>query len=473
MNGSVISRKAVTLLYIALTSCIVFVIAGCSQVANSSASSTQGSSSEWEYNDLDAAQILEALKGKGAHIGQTVVYDEKTDPNGKLGTEGYYTSKATFTDDRLDSSEAKRGNDLSRDYGGTIEVFANEDDCIAREKMVVDSVEGVGGVGDMYVYRYENVLLRIGCKLDSDQAEEYLKAFVANGDADKCVKNGMAVDGYVPLEKTGVQTELYGVVFSTGEGWSIGNPKDSSGFKMVYIENGTDISQRCYVGRINEEPASTAVVEQAMKTIIDDTGRGSAITTVDIDGIKAWRGSAKSDKPEVIWSYTLIPMNASIVVVCYYVTDDAPENAIPSFEKTIHLNEEGLESATAAAAKMAAGDAAATGSQSSAAATPTASGATAAESASSNDDGTVSADIKDALDSYEAFVDDYIEFMDRYKNSGDTASMMNDYLEYMQEYNELSQKIDAIDENSLSVADHAYYVEVMSRVSQKLLSAAA
>ena len=84
----------------------------------------------------------------------------------------------------------------------------------------------------------------------------------------------------------------------------------------------------------------------------------------------------------------------------------------------------------------------------------------------------VSPDLKEALDSYEAFVDEYIEFMQKYKNSNDMTSMMSDYLSYMQKYSELVAKIDAMDTKNMSTADAAYYLEVTSRVSQKLLNAA-
>ena len=87
------------------------------------------------------------------------------------------------------------------------------------------------------------------------------------------------------------------------------------------------------------------------------------------------------------------------------------------------------------------------------------------------DNGQVSPDLKEALDSYEAFMDDYIAFMERYNSSDDTASMLNDYLNYLQEYSNLMAKIEAIDADSLSTADYAYYIEVTSRVSQKLISA--
>lgn len=48
--------------------------------------------------------------------------------------------------------------------------------------------------------------------------------------------------------------------------------------------------------------------------------------------------------------------------------------------------------------------------------------------------------------------------------------MATDYASMMKRYSEFSQKVDAIDENSLSSEDSAYYTEVMTRCAQKLAS---
>ena len=61
--------------------------------------------------------------------------------------------------------------------------------------------------------------------------------------------------------------------------------------------------------------------------------------------------------------------------------------------------------------------------------------------------------------------------MEKYKNSDDAASMLMDYSSYMQQYADLMQKINSIDTSNLSAADYAYYIEVTSRCSQKLLNA--
>lgn len=81
-------------------------------------------------------------------------------------------------------------------------------------------------------------------------------------------------------------------------------------------------------------------------------------------------------------------------------------------------------------------------------------------------------DFKAAMDSYEAFFDEYCEFMKKYNNSDDTISMMADYASYMAQYADTMEKMEAIDEDDLSDAEVMYYAEVSTRISQKLLEAA-
>ncbi|MBQ6390337.1 MAG: hypothetical protein IJH88_01785 [Eggerthellaceae bacterium] len=87
-----------------------------------------------------------------------------------------------------------------------------------------------------------------------------------------------------------------------------------------------------------------------------------------------------------------------------------------------------------------------------------------------NDSGEVSPDLKEMLDSYEAFMDEYVEFMKTYQESDDTMGMLSKYSEYMQKYLDFAQKVEAVDTSNMSAADYAYYIEVTSRVSQKLLT---
>lgn len=112
------------------------------------------------------------------------------------------------------------------------------------------------------------------------------------------------------------------------------------------------------------------------------------------------------------------------------------------------------------------------GSDSGAAAQEKVESAPEAVEAAADGDGGVSPDVKEALDSYEAVMDEYVDFMQKYKDSGYSASMMADYTSMLQKYTEFSAKIDAMDAENMSDADYAYYVEVTSRVAQKLLQVA-
>ncbi len=78
------------------------------------------------------------------------------------------------------------------------------------------------------------------------------------------------------------------------------------------------------------------------------------------------------------------------------------------------------------------------------------------------------------MDAYETCMDEYVEFMQKYMNTDPTSmvSMMSDYYSILTRYTEFSEKMDAFDESELTNAELAYYIEVTSRVSKKLLTVA-
>jgi hypothetical protein len=81
----------------------------------------------------------------------------------------------------------------------------------------------------------------------------------------------------------------------------------------------------------------------------------------------------------------------------------------------------------------------------------------------------VDPDLKAFLDEYEEFMNQYIDFMVKYESSDDTVSMLLDYTKMLQEYAEFADKLDKYDSNEMSAADAAYYLEVTSRVSAKMV----
>lgn len=85
------------------------------------------------------------------------------------------------------------------------------------------------------------------------------------------------------------------------------------------------------------------------------------------------------------------------------------------------------------------------------------------------DSGVITPSFKEAMDSYEAFFDEYIEFMKKYKNDPTNLDYLTDYADYMAKYTDYIKKLEEIDEDSLSEADLIYYTEVNSRITKKLL----
>ena len=78
-------------------------------------------------------------------------------------------------------------------------------------------------------------------------------------------------------------------------------------------------------------------------------------------------------------------------------------------------------------------------------------------------------EFKAAMDSYEAFFDEYVEFMIAYKASDDVVSMAGKYTAMMTEYLETMTALQEVDQETLSNEEALYYAEVMLRINQKLL----
>ena len=84
---------------------------------------------------------------------------------------------------------------------------------------------------------------------------------------------------------------------------------------------------------------------------------------------------------------------------------------------------------------------------------------------------TANDDFKATMDSYEAFFDEWIEFMTTYNAEGNPLSMLADYTQMMAQYTETMSKMDDIDETTLTPEQQQYFLEVQGRINEKLLSA--
>ena len=130
-----------------------------------------------EVKDKTAEEILKELQEKNENVTDILVYDEETDTNDLLGRPGEYTSKADFSDARIQefytTEEEKIEYGLS---GGTIEVFKSKKHCDARADylksfMTADTLVKL----DQYMYKYDKVLFRVSYSIVPSEAEVYKK----------------------------------------------------------------------------------------------------------------------------------------------------------------------------------------------------------------------------------------------------------------------------------------------------------
>ncbi len=81
----------------------------------------------------------------------------------------------------------------------------------------------------------------------------------------------------------------------------------------------------------------------------------------------------------------------------------------------------------------------------------------------------VTPEFKELMDSYRAFFEQYVEFMRVYTVSENPFELLGQYTEFMLKYTDALDKLDSIDEEILSPADDAYYLETLLYIEKLLL----
>ena len=77
------------------------------------------------------------------------------------------------------------------------------------------------------------------------------------------------------------------------------------------------------------------------------------------------------------------------------------------------------------------------------------------------------------MDSYEAFIDEYVAFMKKYSDSNGTdMSLISDYTKYMTKLDDANKKFEKWNDSNMNAEESAYYIQVQTRVNKKLLEAA-
>lgn len=136
----------------------------------------------------------------------------------------------------------------------------------------------------------------------------------------------------------------------------------------------------------------------------------------------------------------------------YYDSDESMDVTVSAPDEPVQPTEDVSTAAPTATAEPAA--------------TPAASDSTAATG--------IRPEFQQAMDSYEAFMDEYCAFMEKYSASdGSDLTLLADYADYMSRYADMMADFEAWDSEEMTTEETLYYIEVQTRVNQKLLEAAA
>lgn len=81
-------------------------------------------------------------------------------------------------------------------------------------------------------------------------------------------------------------------------------------------------------------------------------------------------------------------------------------------------------------------------------------------------------EFKEAMDSYEAFYDEYCNIMKKYAENPSDMKLLADYTDMLTKAAEMAEKFDAWENSDMNSAELKYYLDVNNRVTKKLLEVA-
>lgn len=79
-------------------------------------------------------------------------------------------------------------------------------------------------------------------------------------------------------------------------------------------------------------------------------------------------------------------------------------------------------------------------------------------------------EFKAAMDSYEAFYNEYIDFLEEYYQNPADLSMLGRYTELLAKSEEMERSFDAWDESDMSNEEIIYYMEVTTRIEERMIN---
>lgn len=78
-------------------------------------------------------------------------------------------------------------------------------------------------------------------------------------------------------------------------------------------------------------------------------------------------------------------------------------------------------------------------------------------------------EFKEAMDSYEAFYNEYFEIIKKYTENPSDMELLADYTDMLSKAAEMTEKFEAWENNDLNSVELKYYLDVNSRITQKFL----
>ncbi len=78
-------------------------------------------------------------------------------------------------------------------------------------------------------------------------------------------------------------------------------------------------------------------------------------------------------------------------------------------------------------------------------------------------------EFKEAMDAYEAFYDEYCDFMKKYQADPTNLTLITEYYDILQELNDMDEAFESWEGENLNHEEIEYYLDVNQRISKKLL----
>ena len=383
------------------------------------------------------------------------------DPNNGMSAERGYTVQIYFSADYFNNAELK-GDPLIREgtsAGGSLETYRNDDDAFQRNQYLT-ALEGNKGFNPGKHRQVGTIVLRASNELPDDKAEELLDNIEAallvpdQSTYDDVVESQVIlarpinytpkagiIDYVIPDEFENVCENYGGTAFISYIG-DIENVMGNDDMAVFFaINSNLSAVDNLELWATYKDEIDKVMMEGIFNSMKIQTKENRSYLGQDItinQGSCLYKGQDANFIYATYFNPYTNDLNANYIIYTY---SNASNFSFPELYYSIldsaSIPSKGLTSETSERFRSA----------------------------------EVSPDFKEMMDQYEAFFDSYIAFLNQIENSGNVVSLYADYFDMLNKYAETMEKMEGIDANSLSAADQAYYIEVTSRITEKLLKA--